>query len=209
MPAGLSIPRIIINGFGYPDGKFRFKPDWANVPTGRKFDWGLSDKMPSLPDYWDVNEKADAAHPFKLATSPARNYLNSTFNETPTSRAREGRPTARINPADLETLGIADGEKIRMGNARGEIVLHAQAFDGVLSGVVIVESIPPNSAFENGEGINTLTSAEQAAPFGGAAFHDSHCWIRKASSGRLGAQFSCRRTRAILNLAAALCSLPS
>ena len=170
-----------VNGFGYPDGKFRFRPDWANVPSGRKHDWGLAHLMPGLPDHWDVNENADAAHPFKLATSPARNYLNSTFNETPTSRAREGRPRAKINPVDLQNLAIADGARIRLGNARGEIVLHAEAFDGVLPGVVIVESIPPNSAFENGEGINTLTSAVQAAPFGGAAFHDNHCWIKPAS----------------------------
>ena len=167
-------------GFAYPDGKFRFKPDWPNVPAGRKHDWGIAHLVPSLPDHWDVNEKVDAEHPFKLATSPARNYLNSSFNEMPTSRAREGRPRAKINPADLAKLGIADGDRIRMGNTRGEIFLHAEAFEGVQPGVVIVEAIPPNSQFEGGEGINTLTSAFQAAPFGGAAFHDNHCWIKAA-----------------------------
>ena len=136
--------------------------------------------MPSLPDHWDVNEKVDEKHPFKLATSPARNYLNSSFNEMPTSRAREGRPRAKINPVDLAKLGIVDGDKIRMGNERGEILLHAESFVGVQPGVVIVEAIPPNSQFEGGEGINTLTSAFQVAPFGGAAFHDNHCWIKAA-----------------------------
>ena len=48
--------------------------------------------MPRFPDHWEVIEEADAEHPFRLATSPARGFLNSTFNETPTSRAREGRP---------------------------------------------------------------------------------------------------------------------
>jgi anaerobic selenocysteine-containing dehydrogenase len=167
-------------GFAYPDGKFRFKPDWPNVPAGRKYDWGIAHLVPRLPDHWDVNEKVDAKHPFKLATSPARNYLNSSFNEMPTSRAREGKPRAKINPADLQKLGLQEGDKIRMGNERGEITLHAEAFDGVLPGVVIVEAIPQNSQFEGGEGINTLTSADQVAPFGGAAFHDNHCWIKGA-----------------------------
>ena len=49
---------------------------------------------------------------------------------------------------------------------------------GVQRGVVIVESIPPNSDFENGEGLNTLTSAESPAPYGGVAFHDNHVWVR-------------------------------
>ena len=169
-----------INGFGYPDGKFRFAPDWRSVPLANARDWGGADTLPRLPDHWDVNEKADAAHPFKLATSPARNYLNSTFNEMPSSRAREGKPRAMIHPQDLARLGIADGAKIRLGNTRGVVTLHAAAFDGVLPGVVIVEAIPPNSDFEDGEGINTLTSAFQAAPFGGAAFHDNHCWIEAA-----------------------------
>ena len=89
------------NGFGYPDGKFRFKPDWDNIPVARKFDWGIAKDMPSLPDHWDVIENADDKHPFRLATSPARGYLNSSFNETPTSRAQEGEPNALIHPDDL------------------------------------------------------------------------------------------------------------
>jgi hypothetical protein len=44
--------------------------------------------------------------------------------------------------------------------------------------VVVVEAIPPNDDFEGGEGLNTLTSAKRIAPFGGAAFHDNHVWIK-------------------------------
>ena len=167
-------------GFAWPDGKYRFKPDWANVPAGRRYDYGIAHTIPKLPDHWDVNEKADDAHPFKLATSPARGFLNSSFNETPTSRKREGRPAAKICPADLTKLGLVDGDRIRMGNERGEITLYAEAFDGVLPGVVIVEGIQPNAAFAGEAGINTLTSAMSPAPYGGAAFHDNHVWIKKA-----------------------------
>lgn len=167
-----------ISGFGYRDGRFRFRPDWPNVPSGRARDWGQAGTVPRLPDYWPVNEAADPLHPFRLATSPARGYLNSSFNETPTSRAREGEPAAQVHPLDLQALAIADGDMIRMGNERGEIRLRARAFDGVQRGVVIVEGIQPNARFEGGEGINTLTSAFQPAPFGGAAFHDNHVWIK-------------------------------
>jgi len=169
-----------VAGFGYADKKFRFKPDWPRVPAGRSYDWGLGRDMPALPDHWDVIERADEAHPFRLATSPARDYLNSSFNETPTSRAKAGPPRVKVHPSDLEMLGIADGARVRMGNERGEITLAAEAFDGVLRGVVIVESIAPNEQFEGGAGINTLTSAVQAAPYGGAVFHDNHVWLRAA-----------------------------
>ena len=166
------------NGFAWPDGKFRFKPDWANLPYPNIGRLGPADDIPSFPDYWEVTEAVDDTHPFRLVTAPARNYLNSSFTETPTSQAKEGRPEAMINPDDLRTLGIAEGDRIRMGNERGEITLHATAYDGVQKGVVIVESIPMNAKFEGGEGINTLTGADQVAPFGGAAFHDNHVWIK-------------------------------
>ncbi|MEM1307619.1 MAG: molybdopterin dinucleotide binding domain-containing protein, partial [Pseudomonadota bacterium] len=115
-----------------------------------------------------------------LATSPARNYLNSSFNEMPTSAKREGRPTAKMHPDDLTALGLADSDPIRVGSPRGEIQLWAEAFDGLQRGVVIVESIPPNSAFPDEKGLNTLTGADQVAPYGGAAFHDNKVWVRAA-----------------------------
>ncbi|MFM1813965.1 MAG: hypothetical protein RLZ98_660 [Pseudomonadota bacterium] len=169
-----------VTGFHWPDKKFHFRPDWSKVPSRQDRDWGEASSMPAFPDHWPVNEAVDEEHPFKLATSPARTFLNSTFNETNSSRTREGAPAAKIHPADLARLGIADGQRIRMGNERGEIVLQAACFEGVLPGVVIVEGIQPNAAFETGEGINTLTSSYQGAPFGGAAFHDNHVWIKPA-----------------------------
>ena len=172
-------------GFAWPDGKFRFKPDWANVPVGRRYDYGKAGQMPRLPDHWDVNEKADLRHPFKLATSPSRGFLNSSFNETPTSRHREGKPRAKMHPDDLARLRLADGDPIRMGNERGEISLWVQRFEGVQPGVVIVEGVQPNTAFPDGAGINTLTSAFVPAPYGGAAFHDNHVWIERREGAAL------------------------
>jgi anaerobic selenocysteine-containing dehydrogenase len=169
-----------VGGFRYPDKRFRFRPDWANVPAPRSNAFKLERGMPALPDHWDVIEKADAAHPFRLATSPSRDYLNSSFNETPTSRAKHGPPRVKVHPDDLAALGVADGALVRMGNERGEIRLAAEAFAGLQRGVVIVESIAPNDQFAGGEGINTLTSAFQPAPYGGAPFHDNHVWIRAA-----------------------------
>ena len=123
---------------------------------------------------------ADEAHPFRLATSPARSFLNSTFAETPGSMKREGRPELLIHPEDAADLGLADGDRVEIGNTRGEVVLHAKLFDGVKRGVVIAEGIWPNYAHERGEGINVLTGADAPAPYGGAAFHDNKVWVRAA-----------------------------
>ena len=169
-----------LNGFAWPDGKFRFKPDWANVPFPRSRGGVKAPPMPSLPDHWDAIEEADPEHPFRLATSPACGFLNSTFTETPTSLARERRPEVMIHPEDAAAHGIAPGDAVVLGNRRGEVRLHARLFAGVRRGVLIAESLWPNSAYADGCGINTLTGADAVAPFGGAAFHDNRVWVHRA-----------------------------
>lgn len=168
-----------LDGFGYADGKFRFRPDWPRVPAANAGPMGPHAAMPGLPDQWDVIDRADEEHPFRLATSPARSFLNSTFTETPGSRKKEGRPTLMLHPLDAAGLGIGEGDEIVVGNRRGDVHLVARLFDGLVRGVVIAESIWPNAAHKHGRGINTLTGADAVAPFGGAAFHDNKVWIRR------------------------------
>ena len=168
-----------IDGFAWPDGKFRFRANWSDVPfrSPRSGSW---EGIPTFPDHWAVTEASDDAHPFRLATSPARSFLNSTFNETSSSRVREGRPRVLIHPDDAQAAGVADGDKLVLGNLRGQVRIHAQVFAGLQRGVLVSEGIWPNDAFEDGRGINTLTGADSPAPFGGAAFHDNRVWLKKA-----------------------------
>ena len=171
-----------LNGFAWPDRKFRFKPEWPTVPFPRQGrPVGPFQTMPTLPDHWNAIEEADAEHPFRLATSPARSFLNSSFTETPTGQATERRPHVMIHPDDAAALGIAHGDKVVLGNRRGEVRLHATVFEGVRRGVLIAESVFPNASFEDGRGINTLTGADCIAPFGGAAFHDNRVWMKRAA----------------------------
>ncbi len=168
-----------LKGFAYPDRKFRFKPDWPNVPFRNAYPAGPTAEMPKLPDHWTIIEEADTEHPFRLATSPSRGFLNSTFNETNSSRAQNrGRPDVMIHPDDARAAGIADGAEVVIGNQRGKVRLHAKVYDGVRRGVLIAESIWPNDAYPDGRGINTVTGADSIAPYGGAAFHDNRVWIR-------------------------------
>jgi anaerobic selenocysteine-containing dehydrogenase len=165
--------RHFLDGFGHADGKFRFKPDWSRVGANHE-------RMPPLPDHMAVIEAADAEHPFRLVTAPARSFLNSTFTETAASRGREGRPTALVHPQDCAELGIAEGDLVRLSNRRGSVLVHARPFEGLQAGVVVVEGIWPNAVFVGGVGINALTSAESGFPAGGAVFHDSAVQLAKA-----------------------------
>ena len=118
--------RTFIWLFPWPDGKFRFKPDWPNVPFRSPYRSGPVAEMPPLPDHWTAIEQPDEEHPFRLATSPARGFLNSTFNETPTSIEQERRPTVMIHPDDARAYEIGEGDFVVLGNKRGQVHLHRE-----------------------------------------------------------------------------------
>jgi len=164
-----------LDGFGTPDKKFHFAPDWSKVGA----DWK---RMPRLPDQLDTIEAATEDKPFRLMTSPARQLLNTTFTPTPGSRRREKRPTALVHPKDADRLGLAEGDRVMIGNERGTVAVHVRRFDGLQQGTVVVEGLWLNRDFEGGIGINALTGDDPIPPFGGAAFHDTAVWLRPVIS---------------------------
>ena len=162
-----------LDGFGHEDGRFHFAPDWHRLGPDHA-------AMPRFPDHHTIIDEADGDRPFRLVAAPSRNYLNTSFTETPTSRAKEGRPEAMIHPRDCTRLGLAAGDAVTLGNEQGAVVVHVRPFDGLPPGVVIVEGIWPNDAFVGAQGINTLISADAGPPDGGAVFHDTAVWLRPA-----------------------------
>ncbi|NCF28215.1 MAG: molybdopterin-dependent oxidoreductase [Gammaproteobacteria bacterium] len=162
-----------LDGFANDDKRFHFKPDWSRV--GRDHT-----SMTVLPDHLANIDEADDERPFRMVTAPARNYLNTSFTETPTSISAEKRPTVLVHPDDMAQARIETGDRVRIGNRQASVVVHAKSFDGLQRGVVVVESVWPNHAFEEGIGINALVSAERGVPDGGAVFHDTAVWLRPA-----------------------------
>ena len=72
------------------------------------------------------------------------------------------------------------GDRVRIGNALGSVLVHARPFAGLQPETLVVESQWPNDAFIEGIGINALVSAEPGFPAAGAAYHDTAVWLRRA-----------------------------
>ncbi len=161
-----------LDGFPHADGKFHFAPDWSRLGDNHQ-------DLPRLPDHMPVMDAPADDRPFRLVAAPSRNYLNSTFNETPSSQRAEQRPTVLIHPDICTGLAVQDGDVVEIGNDQGVVRVHVRASAGQDCQTLIVEGIWPNHAFIGGQGINTLTSAQPAAPAGGAVFHDTAVWLRR------------------------------
>lgn len=162
-----------LNGFGFSDGKFRFQADWSAIGAEHR-------QMSSLPDHLENIDGVTEDKPYRLVAAPARRFLNTSFTQSPSSLRKEGEPTALIHPDTLSALGVEEGKDIVIGNDLGEVIVKAEAFDGLQNGTVVVEGIWPNKFFKTGVGINALVSADRILPNGGAAFHDTAVWIKPA-----------------------------
>jgi anaerobic selenocysteine-containing dehydrogenase len=160
-----------LNGFPQLDKRFHFAPDWTRFGDNHAI-------MPKLPDHMTVIDESSPDRPFRLVTAPARSFLNTSFSEMKSGQRREGRPTVKVHPDDARALGIENGGRVRLGNNRGQVVLHATLAIGQLPGVLVSESVWPSEHFEGGIGINALTSDDPGPPFGGAVFHDTAVWLR-------------------------------
>lgn len=159
-------------GFDTPDKRFHFQPDWTSVGDN-------THGMPMFPDHWDVIDSPDSERPLRLVAAPARQFLNTSFTETPSSVRMEKEPLARMHPDDIAAHGLVDGEHVTLGNDLGEVTLKAMSSDGLQRGTVVVESLWPNSYFQGGVGINALISSTPGQPNGGAVFHDTAVWARR------------------------------
>jgi len=160
-----------LDGFETHDKRFHFSPDWSLHGPNSK-------GMPEMPDYWDVIDQPNNAHPMRLVTAPARQFLNTSFTETPTSVRMEKQPFALLHPDDMQRYSLVHGEMVTLGNELGEVAIEAKQFEGVQPGTVVVESLWPNHHFVGGIGINALISSEPGKPNGGAVFHDTAVWVQ-------------------------------
>jgi len=165
-----------LDGFGTPDGKFHFKPDWSRVGP-------RAEGMPHYPDHWASIDTASVEFPYRLVAAPARQFLNTSFTETASARKIEKEPSVCIHPDDCEQLNLVGGDWVRLSNRQGSVELPVKVFDGIQRSTVIVESVWPNRDFRNGTGINTLISSAPAQPAGGAVYHDTAIAISKVAEG--------------------------
>ncbi len=77
-----------------------------------------------------------ATFPLELLARKADNFMNSTFADQPSIQQMEETNLLEMHSADARARGIADGEKVRVYNHRGEIFLKARVDGAVQPGVV-------------------------------------------------------------------------
>jgi anaerobic selenocysteine-containing dehydrogenase len=75
-------------------------------------------------------------YPLALVTPANHYFLNSIFANVARQQRRAGAVTLVIHPDDAAPRGIAPGDEVRVGNARGSFFAVADVSDRVRPGVV-------------------------------------------------------------------------
>ena len=107
------------------------------------------------------------AFPLELLARKADNFLNSSFSNLPVIQEMEEAGLLEMNHSDAHTRGIADGDRVRVFNRRGDILLRARVDGAVQPGVVCAQLSWAKLA-PQGRNINVLTS-EKLTDLGNSA----------------------------------------
>ena len=131
-----------------------------------------------LPTYTPPRESAlsDPAlarrFPLAMLSPPARNALNSTFGGLPVFLETEKTPWLDIDAADAAARGIGDGDKVRVYNDRGALVVTARITDRTRPGVVVAPSIWWRKLSPDGTNANMVTGQALTDMGRAATFYD-------------------------------------
>lgn len=133
--------------------------------------YGVPDHVPNLESV-QSNPALAARYPLAMISPPARNFLNSTFVNVKSLRDIEGEPLVEIHTDDAAPRGIADGQMVRLFNARGSTLSRARISPRARPGVVNALGIWWRKLGADGSNVNQLTH-QQLTDLGHApAFYD-------------------------------------
>jgi anaerobic selenocysteine-containing dehydrogenase len=144
------------------------------TPSGKAELYSESLKTQGLDPVVEYTPPSESRHgaeaksfPLELLARKADNFLNSTFSNLPVTQQMEEVGLLEMSEADAGARRIADGDRVRVFNRRGDILLTARVDGAVQPGVVSAKLFWAKLS-AGGKNINVLTS-EKLTDLGNSA----------------------------------------
>lgn len=116
-------------------------------------------------------------YPLELVPSKNDDNMNSTFGYIPQVDAESS--LVYLNSADAGPRGISDGDRVRVFNRRGSLLLKASVDGVVRPGVVRIPAVGWAKTSETGRSVNALTSDRLTDIGGGPTFFSCLVQVEK------------------------------
>jgi anaerobic selenocysteine-containing dehydrogenase len=159
----------------FADGKFLTPSGKCEFYSERLAQMGL-DPIPTFTPPYEFPENAPALaarYPLTLVSSPAHQFLNSTFVNLDWLRRAAREPECVVHPRDAEPRGIATGMRVAVHNDRGAFTAVARVDETVREGVVWAPSIWWGKFAADGANANQTTSQRETDMGHGPVFYDN------------------------------------
>jgi anaerobic selenocysteine-containing dehydrogenase len=159
----------------YADGGFTTPSGKCELYSQRMADMGL-DPLPAFTPPYEFPEEVPALaerYPLTLISSPAHQFLNSTFVNVESLRRAANEPECLLHPVDAERRGIAVGARVVVHNDRGAFTAVARVEEGIRPGVVWAPSIWWGKFAADGANANQTTSQRETDMGHGPVFYDN------------------------------------
>jgi anaerobic selenocysteine-containing dehydrogenase len=159
----------------FADGAFLTPSGKCEFYSARLAEMGLDPLPTYTPPYECVDEAPELAtrYPLTLISSPAHQFLNTTFVNVDSLRRGAREPECLLHPVDAERRGIAVGSRVAIYNDRGAFTAVARVEDGIRPGVVWAPSIWWGKLAADGRNANETTSQRETDMGHGPVFYDN------------------------------------
>ncbi len=166
----------------FADGKFLTPSGKCEFYSARLLEMGLDPVPTYIPPYESPERDAAlvARFPLTLISSPAHQFLNSTFVNVDSLRRSVREPECIIHPVDAERRGIGVGMRVAIHNDRGAFVALARVEESIREGVVWAPSIWWGKLTADGANANQTTSQRETDMGHGPVFYDNQVEISLA-----------------------------
>jgi anaerobic selenocysteine-containing dehydrogenase len=159
----------------YADGGFPTPSGKCELYSARMADMGL-DPLPAFTapfEFPDTQPELAKRFPLTLISSPAHQFLNSTFVNVESLRRSAREPECLLHPVDAERRGIPPGARVVVHNDRGAFTAVARVEDSIRPGVVWAPSIWWGKFAADAANANQTTSQRETDLGHGPVFYDN------------------------------------
>ena len=160
-------------GFRTPSGKAELYSETLKAQ-------GLDPVATFTPPSESRHGKSAIDLPLELLARKSDNFLNSTFINLPAVHEMEEAGLLEISGADARARAISDGDKVRVFNRRGDIVLKARV-DGKVQPGVVCARLNWAKMTPGFQSINSLTSEKLTDMGNSATFYSVLVEVEKVS----------------------------
>ncbi len=168
----LNVPRPYLP---FAEGSFPTPSGKCELYSQRLADMGLDPVPTFTPPYESADSSPELAarFPLSLISSPAHQFLNSTFVNVDTLRRGAREPELMMHPDDAAPRGVLNGTRVKVHNDRGSFSAVARVSDAVSAGTVWAPSIWWTKFSSDGHNANDTTSQRETDLGHGPVFYDN------------------------------------